>query len=126
MNKPLHGRYILEGKVPVPCDDLLQWARWIEDSKQRIVAQEYVGDLWVSTVFMGLDHSFSDTAPPLLFETMVFRYANPADEMEAAAHGYTCPRHLQVDDAPCYREPTWELALESHVQAVQWAREQLS
>lgn len=31
-----------------------------------------VGELRVSTVFLGLDHNFTGKGPPILFETMVF------------------------------------------------------
>ena len=30
------------------------------------------GGVWVSTVWLGLDHNFTDHGPPLIFETMVF------------------------------------------------------
>jgi hypothetical protein len=55
----------------VVVEDTLDWAIWFDQSKNRIVAQEMVGQLWVSTVFLGLDHNFGD-GPPVLWETMVF------------------------------------------------------
>ena len=65
--------YILdENNKPVVCDDASEWARWFEGSEDRIVAQDSVGDVKISTVFLGLDHNFSGTGDPLLFETMVF------------------------------------------------------
>ena len=43
------------------------------DPAHRIIKQEYVApDIWISTVFLVIDHSYGD-GPPLLFETMVFR-----------------------------------------------------
>ena len=51
--------------------DLMTWAKWFEISR-RIVKQEWVGDCWVSTVFLGIDHNFRRTGPPILWETMVF------------------------------------------------------
>lgn len=66
-----NGRYILdENKNPVPCEDLLTWGRWLETG-DRIVKQDTFGDIRVSTVFLGLDHSFGG-GEPLLFETMIF------------------------------------------------------
>jgi hypothetical protein len=122
-----HGRYILRDKIPVPEDDLLTWADWIENCpKERIVRQEYVGELWVSTCFLGLDHDHFGKGPPLLFETMVFRNANDDDRRTAAANGYKCPARLAVDDGYFNRTATWELALEQHAEAVAWAKEQLS
>lgn len=78
-------KYILDGKTPVPAD-LMTWARWMEDNlTTRHVANEKVGgDTRVSTVFLGLDHSFGDDGPPVLFETMVF--GGPLDEEQARYH----------------------------------------
>jgi len=105
------GRYILHGKIPVPCEDLLTWARWIEENwRERVVRQEDMGPYWISTVFIGLDHNWGD-GPPHLFETMVFR----GDKGDRQA----------VNDAPFQRTPTWELALDAHAEAVAWAKEQL-
>lgn len=41
-------------------------------NKDRKVARDVVGDLTVSTVFLGLDHRFDGNGPPLIYETMVF------------------------------------------------------
>ena len=62
--------YILKGKEVVPCDDLMEWAKWYE-SANRHVAQDTIGNSVISTVFLGIDHSF-ENGPPLLFETLVF------------------------------------------------------
>lgn len=66
------GQYILnqDGK-PVPEPDLHKWGKWMEQSVKRRVARETIGDCDVSTVFLGLDHSFGHGAP-VLWETMVF------------------------------------------------------
>lgn len=63
-------RYILKGKTPIVCDDLLTWAHFFEEGNRR-VAETVVGGTRISTVFLGLDHSFGN-GPPLLFETMIF------------------------------------------------------
>ena len=41
------------------------------ENKNRIVKQEEVKDVSISTVFLGLDHRFGK-GEPLLFETMIF------------------------------------------------------
>ena len=62
--------YVLEGHEVKPVEELLEWARVFEDSN-RVIARAEVRGVTVSTVFLGIDHSFGD-GPPLLFETMVF------------------------------------------------------
>lgn len=64
-------KYILKGKKPVPCKDLLKWAKWFETG-ERIVQWTKKGKIRVSTVFLGLDHNFTGSGKPLLFETMIF------------------------------------------------------
>ena len=65
------GNYILDGKTPVQCEDLIEWATWLEKA-DRHVALDMVYGMRVSTVFLGLDHNFYEEGPPVLFETMVF------------------------------------------------------
>lgn len=68
----MSDKYILKGKRVFPCDNLIVWAKWIENnSNKRRVALTKIGDAEISTVFLGLDHSFG-VGPRLLFETMVF------------------------------------------------------
>ncbi len=62
-------KYILDGRTPVPAD-LLKWARWFETA-DRQVAHDLIGDISVSTIFVGLDISPTG-GPPLVFETMIF------------------------------------------------------
>ncbi len=62
--------YILEGHTPVVVTDIRTWARWFETADRGVARTEKNG-VTVSTVFLGLDHSFG-SGPPLLFETMVF------------------------------------------------------
>ncbi len=95
-------KYILnDDKVPVVCDDLMKWGRWLEESYKngkRRVAQTNIGKIRISTVFLGMDHSFSETAPPLIFETMIF--------------GTDDDQELQ------WRYSTWDEALKGHQNAV--------
>lgn len=65
-------KYILEGKTPKKVD-LMTWAKWFETA-DRHVAQDFVGDVKVSTVFLGIDHNMLPGVglSPTLFETMVF------------------------------------------------------
>lgn len=72
--------YILnEAGEPVRINNPVEWGKWYERSSvpqvpgSRIVAQQNVGGLFVSTVFLGIDHNFGGKGGPVLWETMVFR-----------------------------------------------------
>jgi hypothetical protein len=66
--------YILKDKKPVPVDGLLEWGSQFEDPDSRKVRRTHILNDWIfiSTVFLGLDHRFGFAGPPLLFETMIF------------------------------------------------------
>jgi hypothetical protein len=64
--------YILIDHEPVPISDPLQWGRFFNEHDLRTVGRDEVGDVLVSTVFLGLDYRFFGDGPPLLFETMMF------------------------------------------------------
>lgn len=67
----MNTKYILKGKRVYPVEDTLEWGNWFETA-DRIVKQETLPNgMFVSTVFLGLDHSFGG-GKPMLFETMVF------------------------------------------------------
>lgn len=91
--RPRH--YVLDGKNVVPATPE-EWGRFLQTADRR-VALDFVGDHRVSTVFLGLDHNWSQEGPPLIFETMVF-----ADE------GW--------DEQDCYRCSTYEEAELQHAQ----------
>lgn len=55
-----------------PVDDLLVWAGLFEDMEYRRVGSTEVGDYWVSTIWLGIDHNWGFGGDPLIFETMVF------------------------------------------------------
>jgi hypothetical protein len=64
-------QYKLEGREPVPCVDFMEWAQWFETADRHVV-ETWVHGCRVSTIFLGLDHSYFADRPPVLFETMVF------------------------------------------------------
>ena len=73
----MSDKFILKGHMAVPAN-LMTWARWFETADRK-VANDRIGDIRVSTVFLGVDHNF-DGGPPLLFETMIF--GGPHDEYQ--------------------------------------------
>lgn len=96
------GHYVLLGKLAVPEPDLLKWARWFEKA-DRHVFETQIGGIWISTVFLGLDHSFG-RGLPILFETMIFR-GGAGGEM--------------------FRCETWEQAEAQHKEAVALVRAEI-
>lgn len=75
-----------------------------EDMNMKIVQQDrFNDDLFVSTVFLGLDHSFpTGTGTPILFETMIF--GGPYDQYQE-------------------RYTTYQDALEGHKRALEMANQ---
>lgn len=64
--------YILnQNNDPLLCNDSVQWGRWFANGGNRLVAFYQNGDVRVSTIFLGIDHSCR-RGPPILFETMIF------------------------------------------------------
>lgn len=71
MSDPPLTRYILDGHTPVKCPDLKEWAEWYETA-DRQVSMTGNDNIWVSTIFLGLNHRFISEGPPILFETIIF------------------------------------------------------
>jgi len=72
--------YVLDDQGnPVPCD-VLTWGRWMEAAdtyRLRTIAKDRdegpgADPVEVSTVFLGLDHNYRGSGPPVLWETLVF------------------------------------------------------
>lgn len=101
-------KYILQDKTPVRCEDLMEWARWLETADLTVKIDALEG-VRVSTVFLGMDHRYIGDGPPILFETMIFGAAAP---------------ELGLDD---YQErySDWEQAELGHMVAVTLARRKL-
>ena len=83
--------YILdENNKPVK-SPIIQYSEWIEANPERkAVKQEHIGDVRISTVFLGLDHAWRSDIP-VLWETMIFggkhdqymdRYTSYEDALE--------------------------------------------
>lgn len=52
-------KYILDAEGnPQPEPDLHAWGQWLQNATNRIVKKERIDDSEVSTVFLGIDHSF--------------------------------------------------------------------
>ena len=97
--RPMH--YDREG-LPIEAE---MWMLLFEDHDYKRVETSDIGEVRVSTVWLGIDHNFSKTGQPLIFETMVF-----GGEL----------------DHDCARYTTEAEARAGHVAIVQRVRETLS
>lgn len=93
----MSNTYILDDAGNPQSCDLLTWARWFGDGKARKVVVDERDDVRISTVFLGLDHSFGGGVP-ILWETMIFggahdeyqeRYTSCADALAGHARAVT-------------------------------------
>jgi hypothetical protein len=114
-------RYILVDKTPVVLDDLMMWANWMEESmtnESRVVKQDQINDLWISTVFLGIDHAF--TGPPMLFETLVFwLYEKPVTKI---IMGKEFTHDKESISGTMRRYSTWSQAEKGHTEVVKETR----
>jgi hypothetical protein len=65
--------YILDADGNPVLVDLLTWAEWSADAEARRVARTDISpDVYVSTVFLGIDHPMDPNHAPILWESMTF------------------------------------------------------
>lgn len=98
--------------------DLLRWGELLEDPEYRCVTDTTLPDgTWISTVWLGLDHSMPwNDGPPLIFETMVFpRQGEPVSLAEFLAGD---PRAKAWSEQEAWRWPTEAAARAGHDQTV--------
>lgn len=98
--------YILDDQHKAILVDMWVWAEWFEHFENRQVAESFTEFHRISTVFLGLDHSFGN-GPPLLFETMVFEREGVSQEMFGKMHEV-------FPDVDIDRYTTWEEAQAGH------------
>ncbi len=84
--------YKLVNQEPVPCS-LEEYAKSMQIESNRIIKQTQIKDLFVSTIFTGIDYSFG-LAEKKLFETIVFG--------------------LDEEIHPKWQNATWNEAIEKH------------
>jgi hypothetical protein len=98
--RPMYWK--LDGHTPVPATSV-EFGAQFEKPEVRRVAYDEIGAVNVSTVFLGLDHSFRLQGPPLLFETMIFG--------------------LDDENEYQWRYSTWDEAEAGHARALAAVRE---
>jgi hypothetical protein len=119
-------RYILaeDGRTPKLSHSLMEWALYFEHTNRQ-TAEDVIGDVRVSTVFLGLDHQWGK-GPPLLWETMIFggehddytdRYASHDEAIAGHARAVAlvrgtdceaCGADVSAHEPGCRESPDWE------------------
>lgn len=79
-------------KTITPLDDVIEWAKWFENFKERQIEQTIIGDVSISTVFLGINHSFYDDGE-LWFETMIFGGPHDGYEDRSATYNGALEMH---------------------------------
>jgi hypothetical protein len=103
--------YILDGHEPVRCDDMKQWAEWLQTRQHRVAETTMLDGSSVSTVFLGLDHAWGG-GPPLLFETCIFLHE---DTEPGTVSPFGSGRLLQASEV-MQRYSTWAEAEIGHME----------
>jgi hypothetical protein len=67
-------KYIIKDGIAVPCYDLHIWGSWYDKNRHKYHKSTRILNIRVSTIFLGLDHSWNDE--PVLWETMIFDDTN--------------------------------------------------
>lgn len=81
----MRENYVLDknrNPVPVTFDEWLHHP----NKMQRVAASGVEGEIYVSTMFLGIDHRFDD-GPPMIFETMIF--GGPHDQWQERCSTWT-------------------------------------
>ena len=64
--------YMLVDKKPVAISsEEFMSSPWLMSIRARRIAETFISEVHISTVFLSIDHSWGD-GPPVLFETMIF------------------------------------------------------
>lgn len=92
---------------PVKEPDLLKWGKWFEHNPNRTIAQSLICDVWVSTVFLGIDHRFTMYGEPVLFETMIF-----AGKYDQYQRRYCNIKQSEIGHIKAVSKAVWGLLLD--------------
>lgn len=91
-------------------------SRLLRDMSYKRVAETTIAGMWVSTVWLGLDHGFSflpgDDRRPIIFETMIFDHSGDEPGGEGVADW------LGAWDGQCWRYATEAEAIAGHAEVV--------
>jgi hypothetical protein len=94
---------------------LIEWVRFLESGPQRVIQQDEPLGFFVSTVFTGINYSFTPGAKPFWFETMIF------DRWKGE---YTFLEHPRYETLYEDRYTTLKEAISGHAAALAWLKAQ--
>ena len=84
-----------DGKIRFELDLMKHAAWYTENNSKRKLCNDFLeGEVQVSTVFLGIDHGFRPSGPPVLWETMIF-----GGEYNNMQWRYTCRREARENHA---------------------------
>ena len=83
--------YILDENNKPIRSTIVDCGKWLEENPERkAVKQEHIDDIFISTVFLGLDHAWpKNDIIPVLWETMIF----------GGEHDQYMDRYTSIEDA---------------------------
>ena len=120
----MSDKFILDadGKTPIAAD-LMTWATWLASNNKRQLKRETVADgVDVSTVFLGLDHSFGHGAP-LLWETMIFGGPHDGEQWRYSTYDEAVVGHASAVALADGNQPPTESSVPSRGSAAPGSRE---
>jgi hypothetical protein len=91
--------YILDENNKPIRSTIVDCGKWLEENPERKgVKQEHIDDIFISTVFLGLDHAWQSDIP-VLWETMIFggehdQYQDRYTSVEDALEGHQTALNL--------------------------------
>ena len=103
-----HIYWILKGRYAFPCKNIYDWAflgKTAERHKQ--IADTYLYECRISTVFLGINHSYSNDGPPLLFETMIFGGKHDGLQCRCSTYLQAERGHAIIVEAFKLTRPLW-------------------
>lgn len=98
--------YLNEDKTVRACSllEYIDQMMGMSKSDTKHVDYDFIGEHIVSTVWLGLNHNWDESGPPLVLETMVFEDGKIGQDI--------------------YRDrySTWDEAVQGHKKAIEWVK----
>lgn len=86
---------------PIPCSSIIEYQEWVKKHGTTVAESSFLDTggekIQVSTVFLGLDHSYNSTIP-ILWETMVFGGLLNQEQQRYASFQEALKGHNEVVD----------------------------